>query len=415
MDSSSNKTYPFPDPQSKDDTKRADNDSTASNLIRGKIDNIHTNAPSAAQEIKEIKAEDEESLSPHQKFIEGLNKSGKSRAEIQSAWNNYYLTLSDAQKHEVWNEFYSAHKLQSPLKAEEKPEAKVVEIEQPKPEKAKSKSRTPRFSKPTKKPAEGQQTVAEIKSQLLSKIESRKPKRILALSKSLIFGLSCGAFTIIILLFGFFNDRFIAPFITPSRNVSAQSLILNPSSIQVGPNPIIIIPKINVQIPVVYNAPNINSDTIETALESGVVHYPTTPYPGQLGNGVIFGHSSNNILNPGQYKFAFVLLHDLTDGDTFYLEYQSKLYVYQVINTQVVSPNDTQVLETQSKPATMTLITCDPPGTSINRLIILGEQISPDPSTDTASSVNPATEPKPAILPSNSPTLWSRLIQDIGL
>ena len=134
--------------------------------------------------------------------------------------------------------------------------------------------------------------------------------------------------------------------------------------------------------------------------------------PGEDGNAAFFGHSSNNIFNPGQYKFAFVLLHTLVKGDTFYLTYQHKVYVYQVINTQIVPPSDVSVLnDTEGHPATATLITCDPPGTSINRLVVTGIQISPDPATNTAATYNSLATPTQ--LASNGPSLWSRLWNDI--
>jgi len=67
------------------------------------------------------------------------------------------------------------------------------------------------------------------------------------------------------------------------------------------------------------------------------------------------------------------------------------------------------------KPATATLITCDPPGTSLNRLVVWGEQISPDPSGATAPV--PATTDdgsttkteQPEKINGNGPTLWKRL------
>jgi LPXTG-site transpeptidase (sortase) family protein len=143
-----------------------------------------------------------------------------------------------------------------------------------------------------------------------------------------------------------------------------------------------------------------------------VVHYPTTVLPGQQGNAAFFGHSSNNIFNSGKYKFAFVLLHTLVNGDTFYLTYNDKVYVYKVISHTIVSPSDVSVLNAvPGQAATATLITCDPPGTSINRLIVVGQQISPDPSGNAvaAAPTTAATPTTPApVLPGNGPVLFSR-------
>lgn len=223
------------------------------------------------------------------------------------------------------------------------------------------------------------------------------------------FGLATGAITLVILLFGFFNERFIAPFMTPSRQVSGTPLIIDPSTTAVDGEPKIIIPKINVEIPVIYTEPSIEESRVQKALEEGVLHYGTTPDPGEIGNGVIFGHSSNNILNKGKYKYAFSLLKRLEVGDTFLLQKDGKRYVYQVYEKKVVKPEDVSVLTRRDKLASFSLITCDPPGTSTNRLIVTGEQISPDPLNNVASKVNPTAATKPEVLPSNSPSLWSRL------
>ena len=143
------------------------------------------------------------------------------------------------------------------------------------------------------------------------------------------------------------------------------------------------------------------------------MHYPSTTLPGQTGNAAFFGHSSNNIFNKGKYKFAFVLLHTLVPGDTFYLAYNGKMYVYQVISRNIVDPSDVSVLNpVPGQTSTATLITCDPPGTSLHRLIVVGKQISPDPSGNTQAVATSAVTPAaPSSLPGNGPTLWGRFIK----
>ena len=144
-------------------------------------------------------------------------------------------------------------------------------------------------------------------------------------------------------------------------------------------------------------------------LESGVVHYSTSPTPGQTGNVVVVGHSSNNILNKGKYKFAFVLLKRLEVGDTFSLQKDGVRYTYQVFDKKIVKPTDVSVLGVGSKANTATLITCDPPGTSLNRLVVTGEQISPDPSGNKVVEQRAPELTDAGILPSNAPSLWQKI------
>jgi LPXTG-site transpeptidase (sortase) family protein len=401
----------MPVPQKKstsdDDKATKDDPNLAADLIRQKLRDIYDDAPKATQELAELKDDDSHvEHSKHQKFILGLQNSNKSLVEIQTQWHNYYMSLPDSEKNQVWQEFYAANKQAGTGTNHIEPNY-TAEPDNP-PDDDKPRVIPQQFTR--KEPEiEGKKTAADIKHELLSKVQKRTSSSWFQRVHSLAFGLAVGFFVILIFLFSFFNDRFIAPFITPSRNVSAQSLIVNPNGGAVGPNPVVIIPKINVEIPVVYTVPTIDENEIENSLEDGVVHYPITALPGQDGNGAIFGHSSNNILNPGKYKFAFVLLHDLQIGDTFTLDYQGKAYVYQIFEKQIVSPSDVSILnDIPGHTATFTLITCDPPGTSINRLFVVGDQISPSVASNTAGpDQNNAV--KPTVLPSNSQSLWSRL------
>lgn len=371
----------------------------AADLIRQKINKIHKNEPNAKQEIQEV-AELGAHKSKHQQYMADLTKSGKSLAEIQTAWHNYYVGLSDTDKHQVWKEFYANHEKQSSSTSQQT----AYSQQSNNTKSLKSKGRGHRAT---------HQSVSDIKQQLTSKATKSAKRKMQAKQhfQSLLFGVGVGSVVVLIMLFGFFNDRFIAPFITPSKSVSATPIIVDGSTATSDPVSKVIIPKINVEIPVVYDEPSIEEHAIQNALERGVVHYATTPNPGQNGNSVIFGHSSNNILNSGKYKFAFVLLSKLEKGDVFYLTHDKVRYSYKIFDKKIVAPTELGVLGKTDKPATATLITCDPPGTSLNRLVVVGEQISPDPGQNTdgpAQQTEDQTE-QPAIIPSNSPSLWQRI------
>lgn len=367
----------------------------AADLIRQRLNQIYNIEPDAKEELKE--SENLHHRSKHQQYMYDLGQSGKTLAEIQTAWHEYYLGLPDDEKHVVWQEFYEEHNRRSgKLYLEKTPEQppKVLDDEPAK--------RTQR-----KQPTSNSQSVKDVKEHLLNNINRHASKNKSHL-KSLVFGLSSGLVVVVILLFSFFNERFLAPFITPSKSVSATPIIIDPNSTSAGPEPRLIIPKINAELPVIYTEPSIEEHAVQRALQDGVLHYATTSKPGEKGNGVIFGHSSNNLLNKGQYKFAFVLLHRLENGDTFMIQKDSKRYVYKVFAKRIVKPEEVSVLsDANGKLATFSLITCDPPGTSLNRLVVTGEQINPDPSKNSASTVKPI-QSQPKILPSNSPSLWQR-------
>ena len=172
------------------------------------------------------------------------------------------------------------------------------------------------------------------------------------------------------------------------------------AAVQVGPDPVITIPKINVNAPIVFAKSNIEA-AIQKDLENGVVHYANTALPGQNGNSVIFGHSSNDWWEPGGYKFVFVLLDKLQIGDTFTVNYNSQQYLYEVYETKVVEPTDLSVLNQPATPE-MTLITCSPPGTSWKRLIVRAKQIHPAPSAQKAVKPTQTTTATDTTLPGSS-------------
>ena len=90
------------------------------------------------------------------------------------------------------------------------------------------------------------------------------------------------------------------------------------------------------------------------------------------------------------------------------LHYNSKRYIYRVYDKKIVSPTDVSVLGPTEKTATATLITCDPPGTATNRLVVIGEQISPTTDNNVAANPEPVVE-EPEIVPGNSESLFHRL------
>jgi len=383
-------------------------DKAAADLIRAKVARIYNEEPDAKEEISE--ADSTPRRSKHQQFMFDLSSSGKDLATIQTEWHNYYQSLPAKGKHEVWQEFYDSQSLltSQPQRAEKPTTDEAQQLSKHKHQASKT---TGRNITSTKRKLTDVRSTADIKATVKNTVSSNGKLQAKHHVQSLIFGLAMGLIVIIIFLFGFFNELVIAPFIQPGRTATNTPLIIGTGSIAPTANPEVIIPKINVEIPVDYSVTTTDENVIENDLQNGVVHYPTTSLPGQTGNTAFFGHSSNNIFNKGKYKFAFVLLHTLVPGDTFYLTYQGKVYVYKVISRQIVDPSDVSVLNpVPGQTATATLITCDPPGTSLHRLVVVGQQISPDPAGNSAST-STQTNQVATTLPGNGQTLWGHFIQ----
>jgi LPXTG-site transpeptidase (sortase) family protein len=372
----------------------------AADIIRDKVSRLYSDEPSAKQELAE--AETIQYRSKHQQFMYELSYSGKDLAAVQTAWHEYYQGLGQEEKLQVWQEFYdSQYAVTGQHPAANDPQTL-----------AKHKLQTVRaISRAVERPKfKDARSLDDVRATIRHKVSAGGKFKAKHHLQSLLFGLGMGSIVLLVFLFGFFNEVVIAPFIQPGRTVAATPVIVNSSNLQISSTPEVLIPKINVEIPTIFSQNSTDESAIENSLEDGVVHYPTTALPGQNGNAAFFGHSSNNIFNKGKYKFAFVLLHALVKGDTFYLTYNSKMYVYKVISRDVVDPSAVGVLgPVDGQIATATLITCDPPGTSLHRLVVVGQQISPDPSVNSAAATIETTYKTSKSLPGNGPNMWSKV------
>ncbi|MGB4759126.1 MAG: class D sortase [Candidatus Saccharimonadales bacterium] len=398
---------------------------SAADLVRSKIDAIYKTQKTMTSELEES-GKQETPESKHQQFMRELSTSGKSLAEIQTDWHNYYVGLPDNEKHEVWQEFYATNKrteaaprTSEPTRKETTP-ALAQTFKAAGPRTSKSGVVVSQITNPEPPRLRDNRRPMAIKKRIVKQVKTDAPKPPKSLKtkrrqkfESLMVGLAAGGAALIIFLFGFFNEYIFAPFMQPGRKVSATPVILSNDGVAPNNNPEVIIPKIGVQIPVDYTLNTVDEATIQNSLNNGVTHYANTVKPGEIGNTAIFGHSSNNIFNKGQYKFAFVLLHKLTIGDTFYLTNNGKAYTYRIFQTKVVDPTETWVLgPVDGKTATAALITCDPPGTTAHRLVVWGEQISPDPNSASQPASAPAVQhaSAPTQIAGKGPGAWTRFM-----
>ena len=144
----------------------------------------------------------------------------------------------------------------------------------------------------------------------------------------------------------------------------------------------LIIPKIDKNIPILESDPQklIGADwtslqkTFQEDLKNGVIHYPGTAKPGQMGNAFITGHSSYYPWDPGRYKTVFARLNKLEVGDDIVVYYNQKKYHYVVREKKEVKNDDVSVLA-QSNEKLITLMTCSPVGTNFKRLVVVGELV----------------------------------------
>ena len=307
-----------------------------------------------------------------------LQTSSDSWSEYHSAWQKYYK--------EYFQRYYAGHLHESQAAFEAQSE-RVRQLEQ-----QTTTNLTP------------EQAMDDLRSQLRTRIKERGKK----IRKSRHFmPIMAAAAVMVAFLFLQYNRVIFAyanAYISPG-SVNPDNIIVDPNQdVVVSAEPRLIIPKINVDIEAIYDDTMGNNqqetyDKQMTAMEQGVAWFGidgANSHPGQNGNTVLSGHSSNDWFDLGDVKFVFATLDRLKADDVIYLNYKSTRYTYQVTETKVVLPSELSALQLGNDKPMLTLITCTPLGTSEKRLLVFAEQISPDPVAAEAapgsSSTNSSTE-----------------------
>ena len=139
----------------------------------------------------------------------------------------------------------------------------------------------------------------------------------------------------------------------------------------------ITIAALKIEAPLVY-IDNVGEGYFQEALQFGVVHYPGTALLGSYGNAFYFGHSSDFNYKAGEYKTVFALLPQIGIGaEIKTTDAGGRVYVYEVFNTLVVSPAQTEVLaQGDRSEQILTLQTSYPVGTAFKRFIVQAKLVN---------------------------------------
>lgn len=144
----------------------------------------------------------------------------------------------------------------------------------------------------------------------------------------------------------------------------------------------LIIPAINLDVPLVESTAIISKDFTETSfdsdLENWVVKYPTTPNPWEVWNAFFFGHTSQEYWKNNPYGTVFRNIPQLKENDKIQVVWDWVLYEYKVINTTIVRPkevNDTYSNFGDKDKEYITLMWCYPIGRIDKRMMIFAERI----------------------------------------
>ncbi len=316
-----------------------------------------------------------------------LQANKESWQQYHSAWQQYYQ--------QYFYRYYAGHLQQTQQEVERhKSELEQLQTNQP-------QSSTQDVST--------DEALTDIRSQLRAQVNTSVKKA----RGSRHFYPAMAAFAVM-MVFGFlqYNRVLLAnveAYLSPGA-IQPSNIIVDPNvSLTVSPEPRLIIPKINVDVPVVWDA-RPDQDSQMAAMAKGVAWFGipgANSKPGQVGNTVLSGHSSSDWLDSGDYKFIFARLEQMNKDDIIYINYQSTRYTYKITKKEVVKPNDVQALVYDTDKPMLTLITCVPIGTANNRLLVTAEQISPSP--DQAKDKPEDSGEATVAMPGQTPTFIERV------
>ncbi len=138
----------------------------------------------------------------------------------------------------------------------------------------------------------------------------------------------------------------------------------------------IVIPKINAASEITANVDASNEKEYLEALKEGVAHAKGTYFPGQGKQIFLFAHSTDSPINVAKYNAVFYLLRKLEVGDRLVVFFADKKYEYEVEKKITTSAKDTSWFMDSGKGERLILQTCDPPGTTWKRLLVIAKPVS---------------------------------------
>lgn len=397
--------------------------SAAANVIRSQISALYGDRPVAhpARREGQPETQQQQQQAPHQDtnpYARTHQDHPQPQAEqwkaYHSAWQNYYQQYYEAYyAHQNAQQALQGVQHHTNTQTAEQPQANT-QTEAPQQANAKPEGYFSHHTdlEETNEDLSKDQALFELRQKLLGKVRTRAAK--IRGSRHFV-PIAAALAVILVFVFLQYNRVLIATvnaYVSPG-SIDPQNIVVDPTGeASVGKDPRLIIPKINVDVPAIYDVGN-DYDSQMAAMEGGVAHFSipgASSHPGEVGNTVLSGHSSNDLFDPGDYKFIFAQLDKLAIGDTIYANYEGKRYTYVITKKEVVKPTQVSKLVYKTNKPIMTLITCTPLGTSLNRLLVTAEQVSPDPAAAAAAPAESGQAGDGTSLPGqSSPTLFERL------
>lgn len=149
-----------------------------------------------------------------------------------------------------------------------------------------------------------------------------------------------------------------------------------PQITPVNENFSVVIPKLNANAQVIPNVDPFNESIYQQALSKGVAHAKGTALPNEKGTVFLFAHSAQDFYIANKYNAVFYLLYKLEKGDKITLYFDKEKIEYSVKELRYTTETDIDYLTKQADNNRLILMTCWPPGTTLQRLLVIAEPIN---------------------------------------
>lgn len=174
------------------------------------------------------------------------------------------------------------------------------------------------------------------------------------------------------------GDTMISPFvpdeITPPANTADTYTAVG----EVSATPRIVIPKLGLDAAVMLPA-SANIDLLNNELLKGVVHYPGSALPDEMGNVFMFGHSTGLKVVHNKNFEVFNGIRNLASGDIVRIRYGAREYWYRVSSVTTKKADDALVNLGPNQGRKLTLSTCRTFGAKEDRFVVEADFIKSYP------------------------------------
>ena len=175
-------------------------------------------------------------------------------------------------------------------------------------------------------------------------------------------------------------DAYFYPNHSAVKNISTQNIVSQTPAIEAKTNytdkqNTLEIPSISLITPIVFSN-SAEKNSIMCDLNSGVVYYPGSVYPGQQGQIIILGHSSPPGWPKIKHDWVFTNIEKLVPGDKIFIDLNNKQYTYIVKEQNIIKKGaEVPTSNLSANNSILTLISCWPPGKDYQRIAVIAELV----------------------------------------